>query len=150
MFSRIPEDLSFSKQAHRGRSVTFVRIRCLARQHVAPRYCPDGNPNRRYSQVHAIFRHIYRGYDLPNPRAPMPLVLTAQESAEAVNGLRFQIGSAYLRVRGHGRYQHKSISPHVTLAWDSVIVAKQPIKPSAYLLGNLHSFIATLESPDTL
>lgn len=66
-------------------------------------------------------------------RAPMPLVLTAQESAEAVNGLRFQIGSAYLRVRGHGRYQHKSISPHVTLAWDSVIVAKQPIKPLSIL-----------------
>lgn len=64
-----------------------------------------------------------------NQRTEMPFVVTAQESAEAVNGLRFQIGSAYSQIRGHGRYQHKSMSPHVTLAWDRVIVTKQPIRP---------------------
>lgn len=59
----------------------------------------------------------------------MPFVLASQESSEAVNGLRFQIGNAYSSKRESVFYKHQPISPHVTLIWDSIVVPKQPIEP---------------------
>jgi RNA 2',3'-cyclic 3'-phosphodiesterase len=85
-----------------------------------------------------------RALSYQNRQSRKPFVLTAQAGSEAVNGLRFQIGNAYSSLSGSLCYKHQSISPHVTLIWDKVVVPEQPVEPLSMIVQEfalVHSYV---------
>lgn len=60
-----------------------------------------------------------------------PLVLPAQEGTDAIEKLRFRIGSALSGLLCSERYRHRPIRPHITLIWDQTMVPERPVTPIA-------------------
>lgn len=79
-----------------------------------------------------------------NSKSKMPFVLAAPDSAEPVNGLRFQLGRAHSKLLGRFGYKHRSIQPHVTLVWDHISVPEHSIEPLTMIVQEyalVHSHI---------
>tara|TARA_R110000851_G_scaffold267997_1_gene420565 strand:- start:464 stop:1012 length:549 start_codon:yes stop_codon:yes gene_type:complete len=64
-----------------------------------------------------------------NTKSKMPFVLAAPDSADPVNGLRFQLGREYSKLSGSIGYRQRPIQPHVTLVWDQISVPENSIEP---------------------
>jgi len=79
-----------------------------------------------------------------NSRSKMPFVLASQKGAEAINGLRFEIGTAHSTLSGSHSYRHTPINPHITLIWDYIAVPERPISPLTMIVQEfalVHSHI---------
>ena len=64
-----------------------------------------------------------------NAKLKMPFVLAAPDSADPINGLRFQLGRKHSRLIGSIGYRQRPIQPHVTLVWDQISVPENSIEP---------------------
>lgn len=79
-----------------------------------------------------------------NTKSKMPFVLAAPDSADPVNGLRFQLGREHSRLRGSLSHRHRPIQPHVTLIWDRISVPEHSIEPLTMIVDEfalVHSHI---------
>lgn len=122
---------------------------------IYPFQCTPITPDRLHLSLHAV----YRGTELPDeeiqtavmagdmiqtkpfaitfrsaltcpsPKSKAPFVLSTDESPEALDRLCFKIGSAHSMMSWDQDYRPRLISPHVTLAWDRIVVPRTPIAP---------------------
>ena len=100
----------------------------------------DNDPSHREPEIRSMFPELSirfgpfpvtfdRALTYRNAKLKMPFVLAAPDSADPINGLRFQLGRKHSRLIGSIGYRQRPIQPHVTLVWDQISVPENSIEP---------------------